>query len=43
MPEGYEADPAVWACPDGPFCRDRDCVAEARARAEKLRKVAPEG
>lgn len=22
VPEGYEADPAIWACPDGPFCVD---------------------
>jgi hypothetical protein len=38
--EESEADPAVWACPDGPHCRDRICMAEAarRLEAEKLRK-----
>jgi len=27
-PPGYEADPALWPCPDGPYCRDPLCLAD---------------
>lgn len=26
-PEGYEADPNEWPCPDGPYCKDPGCAA----------------
>ena len=26
-PEGYEADPNEWPCPDGPYCKDPECAA----------------
>lgn len=28
-PEGYEADPEKFACPDGPYCKDPECIAYA--------------
>ncbi len=31
VPAGYEADPARYACPDGPYCADPECVAFATA------------
>ncbi len=33
MPEGYEADPEEWPCPDGPYCRAPDCVRLRAMRA----------
>lgn len=31
----YEADPAIYACPDGPRCGDPECAAENLCRAGK--------
>jgi hypothetical protein len=37
-PEGYEADPEIYACPQGPYCADPECVAE-NERKQALRNL----
>ena len=34
-PEGYEADPNEWPCPDGPYCKDPECAALKAAMGGK--------
>jgi hypothetical protein len=36
-PEGYEADPVEWPCPDGPYCKDPECIA-AKVEMDGSRK-----
>lgn len=36
-PAGYEADPQVFACPDGPYCNDPACMAENARREREAR------
>lgn len=43
MPKGYEANPEAWACPDGPYCRDPDCVRIHRERMLCLVALAARG
>jgi hypothetical protein len=31
-PEGYEANPDHWCCPDGPYCMDHACLEENQRR-----------
>lgn len=38
-PEGYEADPEAYACPDGPYCSDPECRAENARRATRRRST----
>lgn len=35
-PPGYEADPELYACPDGPYCRDPLCLAENSREEARL-------
>jgi len=37
IPEGYEADPVRYACQDGPYCKESECVAENARRARRAR------
>lgn len=38
-PAGFEADPARFSCPDGPFCSDTTCkVISCELRAERAKR-----
>jgi hypothetical protein len=36
VPEGYEADPSEWPCPDGPHCKDPECAATKAAMDQAM-------